>query len=626
MVELNLQNFTSAAPIPAEGLRKPLGSCLLEQGIITQTQLDRALHLQARQKAPLGEILVGEGWITRQDVLNALAEQSGWQIANLDEIPPMPGLSDLKPVSFWLAHNVVPWMRVGPLLLVATARPDLFATVSKEMQNCGYAVIPVLAAPDQIDRTIARQFAKPLAQAAETRVDEAQSCRTWTAGSRVRPVAAVVGAVALLTAVPHVSLATLLFLTVGTLILFSALRISGALAYVLHQLSRKSDRSEIAAVPLRHPCVSIMVPLYKEREIADALVRRLQRLTYPKALLDVILVLEEKDDVTRKALADADLPSWIRTIEVPEFNGLTTKPRAMNYALDFCRGDILGVWDAEDAPQPDQIERVVNHFTQAAPEVVCLQGGLDYYNPRTNWRSRCFSIEYNSWFRIILPGIARLGLVVPLGGTTFFFRRDKLLELGGWDAHNVTEDADLGVRLSRAGYRTEMVDTTTFEEANFRAWPWVKQRSRWLKGFMVTYLVHMRDPLRLYQDLGLRKFMGVQAFFLGTIGQFLLAPVLWVFWLTALGLYNPMMQVISHEMLTSLVWLFLAAEGLNMAVSALAVSAPERRFLLPFVPTMFLYFPLGILAAYKALWELAVKPFYWDKTQHGQADEDLPLA
>ena len=365
-----------------------------------------------------------------------------------------------------------------------------------------------------------------------------------------------------------------------------------------------------------------MVPLYKEREIADALIRRLRRLTYPKALLDVILVLEQDDDVTRNTLAKIDLPSWIRTIEVPGLNGLTTKPRAMNYALDFCRGDILGVWDAEDAPQSDQIERVVRHFTQAAPEVVCLQGGLDYYNPRTNWRSRCFTIEYNSWFRVILPGIARLGLVVPLGGTTFFFRRDKLLELGGWDAHNVTEDANLGVRLSRAGYRTEMVDTTTFEEANFRAWPWVKQRSRWLKGFMVTYLVHMRDPLQLYRDLGLLKFVGVQAFFLGTIGQFLLAPVLWMFWLTALGLFNPMLLVLPHQTLTSLVWLFLAAEGLNIGVGVLAVSARERRFLLPWVPTMFLYFPLGVVAAYKALWELAVKPFFWDKTQHGQAGED----
>lgn len=625
MVELNLQNFTSAAPIRPLGQRRPLGACLIEQKVITQDQLDHALHLQSQQKAPLGEILVGEGWASRRDVLNALSLQTGWQVADLESIAPSPDLSGLMPVEFWLSHNVIPWMRVGPLVLVATARPDRFATVSAEMKDCGYVVIPVLAASDQIDHAIARQFSKLLAQAAETRVDEAKSCRTWTARSRVGPAAAVMVLLALLTAIPKFFMAILVFAAVSTLILFVTLRVSGAIAFVVHKIWHRSAPSDSKTISLRQPCVSIMVPLYKEREIANALIQRLQRLTYPKALLDVVLVLEQEDDVTRDTLAQVDLPSWIRTIEVPALNGLTTKPRAMNYALDFCRGDILGVWDAEDAPQPDQIERVVQHFTQAAPEVVCLQGALDYYNPRTNWRSRCFTIEYNSWFRVILPGIARLGLVVPLGGTTFFFRRDKLLELGGWDAHNVTEDADLGVRLSRAGYRTEMVGTTTFEEANFRAWPWVKQRSRWLKGFMVTYLVHMRDPKRLCQELGLLKFIGVQAFFLGTIGQFLLAPVLWMFWLTALGMPNPLMQVVSHPTLTYLIWLFLMAEGLNIAIGTLAVSARERRFLLPWVPTMYLYFPLGVVAAYKALWELAVRPFFWDKTQHGQAGEEQPV-
>ncbi|NOE33194.1 glycosyltransferase family 2 protein [Ruegeria sp. HKCCD7318] len=625
MVELNLQNFTAASPIPAPGFRKPLGTCLVEVETLTQSELDHALHLQSQQNAPLGEILVGEGFATRQDILHALSVQSGWQIANLEQIPPMPGLCDLKPVGFWLKHNVIPWMRVGPLLLVATARPDRFPAVTNNMRDCDYTIIPVLAASDQIDRTIARQFSRPLAEAAETRVDADQSCRNWTIGSRIVPSVSALGIIALFFAFPWFVLATLLAAAVGTLILFAVLRLAGTFAYLRHSFRQKPEASD-AAVTLRQPCVSIMVPLYKEREIANALVQRLKRLTYPKALLDVILVLEEKDEVTRATLAKIDLPSWMRIVEVPELDGLTTKPRAMNYALDFCRGDYVGVWDAEDAPQPDQIERVVAHFSQAPPEVVCLQGSLDYYNPRTNWRSRCFTIEYNSWFRIILPGIARLGLVVPLGGTTFFFRRDKLLELGGWDAHNVTEDADLGVRLCRAGYRTELVDTTTYEEANFRAWPWVKQRSRWLKGFMVTYLVHMRSAKRLLRDLGAAQFLGLQAFFLGTLGQFLLAPVLWVFWPSTLGLSNPLAPVLPQNLTTALVLLFLTTEALNICVGCLAVSARERRFLLPWVPTMALYYPLGVVAAYKALWELATNPFFWDKTQHGQASEDQPLA
>lgn len=620
MVELNLQQFAHPAPIPAQK-RKPLGACLVGRGLITKAQLDEALFLQSWQQAPLGEILVAEGWVDRQDVLAALSEQTGLQIADLDSSPPPPDLCRIKPVDFWLAHNVIPWQRIGPILLVATARPDLFPDVSRDLEGAGYTILPVLAASNQIDGAIARVFSIPLAEAAEARVDLDQSCRSWTLRSRVGPAALLMGVMVMFAVFPLTGVAALVTAAVVSLLLFLTLRLAGLLNFIWHHRPRRAQATP-PSPPLTLPCVSIMVPLYKEREIADALIRRLRWLTYPKALLDIILVLEETDEVTRSTLAQVELPSWIRTVEVPALNGLTTKPRAMNYALDFCRGEILGVWDAEDAPQPDQIERVVRHFAQADENVVCLQGVLDYYNPRTNWRSRCFTIEYNSWFRVILQGIARLGLVVPLGGTTFFFRRDKLLELGGWDAHNVTEDADLGVRLSRAGYRTEMVDTATFEEANFRAWPWVRQRSRWLKGFMVTYLVHMRSPLRLLKDLGLWRFLGVQAFFIGTVGQFLLAPVLWLFWLITFGLPGPLDPILSSAGLILLFGLFLFAEAVNALVGAIAVSARERRFLLPWVPTMPLYFPLGVLAAYKALWELLLDPFFWDKTQHGQASEE----
>ncbi len=186
----------------------------------------------------------------------------------------------------------------------------------------------------------------------------------------------------------------------------------------------------------------------------------------------------------------------------------------------------------------------------------------------------------------------------------------------------MTEDADLGVRLCRAGYRTEILNTATYEEANFRAWPWVKQRSRWLKGFMVTYLVHMRAPLQLLKDLGPLRFFGVQAFFLGTLGQFLLAPVLWVFWLTFLGFSQPFQLVFSSSAIFGFSMLFLAAELSNILIGVIAVSSRERRFLIPWVPTMMLYYPLGVIAAYKALWELVHDPFYWDKTQHGHATEE----
>jgi cellulose synthase/poly-beta-1,6-N-acetylglucosamine synthase-like glycosyltransferase len=308
----------------------------------------------------------------------------------------------------------------------------------------------------------------------------------------------------------------------------------------------------------------------------------------------------------------------MRVIEVPAHGGLTTKPRAMNYAMDFCSGDIIGVWDAEDAPAPNQLERVARRFHQAGEDVACLQGVLDYYNPRANWLARCFTIEYASWFRVIMPGLERLGLVLPLGGTTMFICRAALEELGGWDAHNVTEDADLGVRIGRAGLRTAMLDTTTYEEANCRPWPWVRQRSRWLKGFMATYLVHMRRPRLLLAELGLWRFLGLNAFFLGTLGHFLLAPFLWTFWLTHAGFAHPAGTLMPGAAMTGAAVILLLFEGCSAAAGAAAVLAAGRPWLIPWLPLMPLYYPLGVLAAYKALYELFFRPFYWDKTTHGQ--------
>jgi len=226
-------------------------------------------------------------------------------------------------------------------------------------------------------------------------------------------------------------------------------------------------------------------------------------------------------------------------------------------------------------------------------------------------------MEYASWFRVILPSYARMGFVVPLGGTTLFFKRDILEDLGAWDAHNVTEDADLGVRLARFGYRTEFVETVTLEEANGRFWPWVKQRSRWLKGYAITYGVHMRNPRGLLRDLGAWRFFGVQMLFAGTLLPFLLAPVLLSFWLIPLGLPHPLAGRILPYVLWTLGALFFASECLSILIASIAVQRADKSWLIKWTPTLQLYFPLATIAAYKGLLELTWKPFYWDKTAHG---------
>mgnify|MGYP003643994475 FL=1 len=613
--------FVHPEGVPEQGLPAPLGRQLVETGLITQTELLNALGLQRRVDAQLGEILMAEGVVQPDDLLAALARQHNAQLVDLNATPPRRKIASALPSSLCLQHHVVPWIWVGNTLLVATARPDLFDHLRRCMGAFGPAMLPVIASPGAIRTQINRLYSTQLAHKAITRVASVESCRNW--GKRGNALWLWSAGFALTTCLilsPAWTVTVACLWAVLTLMMTTLMKAAAFGAQIIGGLYDHLSTAPPVPPPFRLPRVSVMVPLLHEKEIANALIKRMERLTYPKSLLEVVLVLEASDTVTRDTIARTDLPPWISVIEVPDAQCLTTKPRALNYALDFCKGSIIGVWDAEDAPEPDQIEKVVLRFQNAPANVACLQGVLDYYNPRTNWMSRCFTIEYATWWRLILPGIARLGLVIPLGGTTLFFRRDILEKLGGWDAHNVTEDADLGVRLARHGYRTELLPTVTHEEANCRPWRWVRQRSRWLKGFMITYFVHMRHPRQLLRELGWKRVMGLQVIFLATFSQFAAAPFLWSFWLIPLGVPHPVQMTLGSGAVWVMTVLFICAEALSLILGLAAVSGRAHRHLLPWVPTMPFYFPLGALAAYKALREMIAQPFFWDKTQHGYAE------
>jgi len=366
----------------------------------------------------------------------------------------------------------------------------------------------------------------------------------------------------------------------------------------------------------KRPRVSVLVPLYREEKVIPALLRALDALTYPKELLDVKILLEEHDDITRAALAITPLPHWAQVLTVPA-DTLQTKPRAMNYALPFCTGEIIGIYDAEDRPDPDQIDKVVAHLMAAPNSVGAVQCFLDFYNTKRNWMSRCFTIEYAVWFRVIMRGLQRMGAPLPLGGTSVFVRRNVLLEVGAWDAHNVTEDADLGMRMARFGYRCEIVNSTTWEEANSRPVAWVKQRSRWLKGFAMTWATHMRDPLLLLKELGPIGFFGFQVIFLGTLTSFLSAPIFWVIWTGFLGVEWAFFDQLSSRFWLLAFGLLILGEAVMILISITAVLLKKRPALIAVIFSLFLYWPLGTFAAYKAVFGLFFAPFYWDKTDHG---------
>jgi len=546
--------------------------------------------------------------LTRLDQVRAAARS--WPAA---AHRPHAGLLALRPPSFWLRRRAMPLDTLGRTVMMVMADPDAADALRADLADQFDDVIPVPASAAGIEASLTAHFRAEMTHAASHCAPLRQSCRSFRADRARAPAVAACALLALMAvAAPGPTFTALAVLVMGTLVLFTALRLTG-LGAALRQPSPPPDVTSTHSAPM----ISVIVPLYREAEIGRHLLRRLCRLTYPRARMEVLLVLEEGDEVTRQAVKCADLPDWFRVVEVPGDGPLTTKPRAMNYALNFCRGEIIGIWDAEDAPEPDQLGVVARAFEAAPGDVACLQGVLDFYNPGRNWISRCFTLEYAGWFRVLLQGIAGLQLVVPLGGTTLFIRREALERLGAWDAHNVTEDADLGVRLARAGYRTRMIPTATYEEANSQILPWIKQRSRWLKGFMMTYLVHMRAPRLLLSQLGWARFLGVQAFFLGTLGQFLLAPVLWSFWLVALGLPHPAGAVVSQQLLLSAATSLILFEALNICIWICGARASGRPGLAFWAPVMPFYFVMGCFAAYKALWEVFVAPFFWDKTSHG---------
>ena len=577
----------------------------------------RTVAMQNRVEARFGDILIAHGMIDRRRLYAALARQYDTQVADFEKAPADIRLIDMIGVERCLREGLLPWMRRDRETLIATSRPEQFAQLRNWLEEIFGPVRMVIAAEVDLHAAVLTKHPRALAARAETRVRTQDSCRDWA--TRLFPKLASAFGLALLScllAFPVQTFAAILAWAVLTLLAGSVFKTAAAISQFRADRIASPEPPAPSPIMSRLPTVSLLVPLYKEREIAKALISRLSRIDYPRELLDICLIVEADDKVTSQALQNIRLPDHIRQIVVPD-SKLKTKPRALNYALDFCRGSIIGVYDAEDAPARDQIHKVVRQFHSSPPEVACLQGILDFYNTRTNWLSRCFTIEYAAWFRVMLPGLARLGFVIPLGGTTLFFRREALERLGGWDAHNVTEDADLGLRLARRGYRTDLIDTVTEEEANCRLWPWIKQRSRWLKGYAMTWAVHMRAPRKLWRDLGPKRFIGVQLLFLGTISQFLLAPLLWSFWLIPAGIWHPINGLVAPALLWTVTVLFLLSETISMAINAYAVRSQRHRFLMPWIVSMYLYFPLAAVASYRGVFELLARPFYWDKTAHG---------
>jgi cellulose synthase/poly-beta-1,6-N-acetylglucosamine synthase-like glycosyltransferase len=367
------------------------------------------------------------------------------------------------------------------------------------------------------------------------------------------------------------------------------------------------------------PVYSVLVPLFRETRVLAQLMAALGRLRYPADRLDIKLILEEDDILMQRAVAGLTLAPHFEVIVVPA-GWPQTKPRALNYALQFSRGELLTIFDAEDIPEPDQLEKAARRFAVAPRELACLQAQLSFYNPAENWLTRQFTAEYATLFGELLRTLANHNLPLPLGGTSNHFRVEVLRAVGAWDAWNVTEDADLGLRLARLGYDTGVLDSFTYEEANMRLGNWMRQRARWLKGFLVTWLVHMREPGLFMREVGPAGFWTSQALTLGVFASVLLHPLCMLATVILAVLYPALPRG------TGLSYVMLSGMNLFVLVAGYAVSimltrrALRRRGIAGWhgtLATMPLYWMLMSCAGWMALWQFLVRPFHWNKTEHG---------
>lgn len=614
---------------PAEGVSAPpagrrterrLGEILIEAGALDAAALAAALDRQRGSGQRLGQILVQEGLIEPAQLEEALARQ--WSIGRIDlgiAEPDRALLEGCDPAAC-LALPCIPWRRLGRTTVVAIADPARLAEAAAACGQGGASLAFALADAGAIRRALARGFRRELMARAIGRTPAPLSVRSWAQRGQRNGLLAL-GTIALTAALAGTD--ALLAGILAWAALWNGATAAMRLAALALSFRRPIEPpAEVARLNRFRtpPTVSILVPLYRETEVLDQLIAGLSRIDYPADRLDIILVVEEDDEPMLNALALRELPAFMRTLPVPAGNP-RTKPRAMNYALDFARGEIIGIYDAEDQPDPGQVSAVVETFSQASLRVGCVQARLGYYNAGQNWLARCFAVEYATWFEVLLPGVQRLGLPVPLGGTSVFFRREVLEAVGAWDAHNVTEDADLGMRLARFGYRTEVIRSTTLEEANCHARAWIRQRSRWLKGYAATWITHMRRPGALWRDLGPVGFAGFQIILLGGITAYLALPFLWASWAwVALAGVPAWMAALPGPVLWGFWGTMLLGQATMIAAGLRALALTGQLRMAPALIVMPVYWPLGAVAAWLAVIELCLAPFRWHKTRHGISD------
>ncbi len=570
----------------------------------------------AREQAVFAAaILIERGLLTAEEYYRALADELGVPFLTLNELKPEPRLA-LK-----LTRADLPRLSVlaldggrGGLELAMAPGPASVAEVLRRTKiDPRIRARLSITTPENLRCAVAIHGA----------VHGLEAARPDFSAARLRPGPGLAGALRVATPVLILSvcavfeprilmgLAAVLFI-IGSVARFCA----GLYDGVEHPLRRGRSPCEAA-----WPSYTVLIPLYREAAVVEDLIAAMQRLDYPAELLDIKLVVEEDDRETRDALA-RHMPGAPFEIVVVPTGGPRTKPKALSYAMRFARGELVTVFDAEDRPDPDQLRKCARLFAAGPSSLGCVQARLAVDHAEETFFTRQFALEYATLFDILLPWMSSRRLLLPLGGTSNHFRRRALDDCGGWDPHNVTEDIDIGIRLTRDGWQMVTVASTTWEEAPLTFSAWLNQRVRWHKGWLQTWLVHMRRPAQLWRDLGPMNFLVAQLLFAGTASALIAHPV----FIVLIGLYAmdhsllPRLRGLADITMMGAGTLCLVA-GYGASAFAMLRAARLRRLRVRLVDWLALplYWLMMSLSFTLAAVELVWRPDHWRKTRHGVA-------
>jgi hypothetical protein len=598
-----------------------LEEIILDEGILTRDQIEEINQFRKKTGWSFAKVCLTYGFVSRKVWMSVL-RKLGYKVVDLKRERIDPRAVSYLNMLVMDQNLGVPLRREGSEIIVAVVDPTNSDFINMVERLTGLRARVVCTSDVDISWVLHKYLGPPFCRIAIYNLlwkdPDRSAIITFTVPQMIFIISAITIFLIYFSFKPLTAL-LILNVLISVLFLLSILfKFTLTIVGAKYELQEPVTLDELRALRDNDlPVYTILLPVYKEPAVISKLIESITRIDYPKFKLDVKLLLEEDDFETIDAVREFKLPAIFEPVIVPA-EPPRTKPKACDYGLLFARGEYITIYDAEDIPDADQLKKVVALFKKLPDEYICIQCALNYYNREENFLTRMFTLEYSYWFDYMIPGLDRLGMPIPLGGTSNHFKREKLDELAGWDPFNVTEDADLGLRAYAKGYKVAVVNSTTYEEANSAVRNWIRQRSRWVKGYMQTYLVHMRHPIEFVKKVGFKGFIGFQLFIGGTPFSFLVNPILWlvfIFWVLTKSF---MIRVLFPDLIMYVsIFNLLFGNGLVVYMNMMSVFRRKIYNLLPYALLNPVYWFLHSIASYKALWQLILNPFYWEKTEHG---------